>query len=392
MGIFSSTKKEKIIAIFDIGSGSIGGAIVRIPIQAQSIPTILASVRTDFVFRKDLDFDVFFNDMIRALDTTARLLHKKGAGAPEEIFCVLASPWYISQTRVVRMTKETPFLFSRRIADDLLKRELTALVDVYNKKYEGTGSTPLMIEHHVIGVKLNGYTVDDPIGKKTKSLEMDVVISLSPKQCVEKIRETIDSIYPGIKGSFASFMTSSYLAVRDHFVSPESYLLVDVGSEVTDVAVVSGGVLRSSLSFPFGKNTIFKYICTKQNIELRDAQELFSLYCTGTLAPAKKQAHEALFESIKHSWSGAFYQSVTDLKYSLGLPATVFLTADADSILWFAQVLESESYIQSLLLSHRSNVISLSGSQFINVCNVRDGSCDPFLMIEAIAFTKRQNS
>lgn len=88
MGIFSSTKKEKIIAIFDIGSGSIGGAIARLSSDARTAPVILASTRIDIAHHEHGDFDNFLLKMTHALHDTAQKLHDKRVGAPEKnILC-----------------------------------------------------------------------------------------------------------------------------------------------------------------------------------------------------------------------------------------------------------------------------------------------------------------
>ena len=64
MGLFSS-KKEKLVAIFDIGSGSVGGMLVSIPKDGKSLPTIIKSTRTDIVTRKELDYNLFLKDMMK---------------------------------------------------------------------------------------------------------------------------------------------------------------------------------------------------------------------------------------------------------------------------------------------------------------------------------------
>ncbi len=389
MGIFSSAKKEKIVAIFDIGSGSVGGAIVRMPNNKNSIPVVVGSARADITLRPDLSFERFLDDMKKALDSTAQSLYALRRGIPDEIFCVLASPWYLSQSRVIKIEKDKPFIFTRRMADDLLRRELSLLANVYEEKYGKTKSAPLMIEHHIIGVRLNGYTVDDPIGKKAKSLELDMVISLSPALCIDAIKETLLKTYPHIPGTFASFMTSAYLAVRDTYMTADSYLLVDVGGEVTDVAIVSNGVLKSSISFPFGKHTFFRYLCTKQQCELRDARELFSLFQSGAIDENRSNQIKPLMASVEQSWGESFHQSVLALPHPLGLPNMIFLTADLDVRDWFAGALTKEPHITQLLSLHTARVISLSGEEFLNSCSVAGGTCDPFIMIEAIAKMKK---
>lgn len=389
MGIFSSTKKEKIIAIFDIGSGSIGGAIARLSSDARTAPVILASTRIDIAHHEHGDFDNFLLKMTHALHDTAQKLHDKRVGAPEKIFCVLGSPWYLSQTRIVKMAKEKPFVFSRRVADDLLRKELSSLENEYEEKYGTTKSAPVMIEHTIVSVALNGYVIDDPIGKKAKALEMNIIISLSPQMCIDAISDCLVRTFHDVPVHYSSFMTSAYLAVRDQFIDPHSYLLVDVGGEVTDVAIVSKGVLKSSLSFPFGRKEFFRFMSTKLNMELRDAEELFSLYRNDALDQKRKETLGPLFELIEQSWSEAFYNVLRLLPHALGLPSTVFLTADVDVRDWFARALRNGRYVRSIVSLHPLTVITLDGPNFLPLCKVENSLCDPFLMIETIALSRK---
>lgn len=391
MGLFfkSEKKKENIIAIFDIGSGSVGGAIVRIPNDGKHIPTIIKSVRAEVISREELDFKTFTSDMLDALGSTARMLYDSKLGAPEEIHCVLASPWYLSETRVVKLAREHSFAFTQKIADELLEKEILSLKEDYDKKYGNVKTTPQVIEHNVMGVSLNGYLVDDPFGKRSRSVEMHLAISLSPKSVLDKIEKTISNTFHHIPVTFSSFVMSSYLAVREKYITPDSYLLLDIGGEITDVAIITKGILKASLSFPFGKKTFFKYICTKLEIEERDAVELFNLYSTGTLSDRKKKKVEQLFQSIENSWGEAFRACIGTLPHTLRLPSTIFLTADSDIRGWFVDVVRNEPFIQSMVVDHKCTVITLEGPEFLSMCSVRDGTCDPFLMVEAIGFMRK---
>lgn len=387
----SANKKEQVIAIFDIGSGSVGGAIVSIPDNGKGVPTIIKSVRTEVSYHDELNFDLFLDDMIKALGTTAESLYKTKVGAPDEIVCVLASPWYLSETRIIKMVREHSFIFTAKLAGELLDKEILALNASYEKKYGMTKSAPEVIEHNVMGVSLNGYLIDEPLGMRSKSVEMHIVISMSPRQALDKIRRTLSNTFHHIPVSFSSFVLSSYLAVRDRYVVPDSYLLLDVGGEITDVAIITKGILKASLSFPFGKKTFFKYMCTKLEIEPRDAKELFNLYNNGTLAVRKRKKVEPLFKSIENSWGEAFRQCIGTLPHTLTLPGTIFLTADNDIRNWFVDVVRNEPFIQSMVAEHKCTVITLEGPEFLTMCSVKDGTCDPFLMIEAIGFMRKLN-
>lgn len=391
MGFFnSSSNKERLVAIFDIGSGSVGGALARIPTDGKGIPTIIKSARTEIAFKNELDFGVFLNDMLEALSSTATELYKGKVGAPREIVCVMASPWYLSETRTVKMSKEHSFVFTNRLADELFQKEIDSLKEKYQTKYGGVDSAPEIIEHQVMGVSLNGYSIPDPIGKKSKSVEMNIIMSLSPKLCLDKIKRTLSKTYHSTPVSFSSFAVASYIAVRDRYISTNSYLLLDISGEITDVGIVSKGILKATLSFPFGKKTFFKYMCSKLEIELRDAKELFSLYSSGTISKKLKDKLDPLFKSIEGSWGEALRECIGTLPRTLTLPGTIFLTADSDMRDWFVNVVRNDEYIQSMVAERKCTVITLEGPEFLNMCNVKDGLCDPFLMIEAIAIMRKK--
>lgn len=389
MGFLFSSKKEKLVAIFDIGSGSVGGALVKIPSDKESLPTILKSTRTDIVERDDLDFNLFLKDMILALGFTSRNLYNTKIGAPEEIICVLASPWYLSETRLIKMSKEHSFTFTTKVVNELLDKEIQALNSTYKNKYGDIESTPEVIEHPIVGVSLNGYHVDDPLGKKTRSIEMNMVISLSPKMCLDKIRDTISKNFHHTPLSFSSFMVTSFVSVRDRYMNHDSYLLLDIGGEVTDVGIISKGVLKDSLSFPYGRKTFFRDICKKMKIEPRDAHEIFNLYNKGTLSAKESKKFLPVLLEAEGSWGKSFRECINTLPRTLTLPNVIFLTVDFDVKNWFVKVINGEEYIQSMVPNKKFTLVAIDGPEFLNMCNVKEGTCDPFLMIESIGVTRK---
>lgn len=390
MDFLFSSKKEKLVAIFDIGSGSVGGALVKMPQNKKNLPVIIKSTRVDIVDREEIDFDLFLKDMILALGFASRNLYESKLGAPDEIFCVLASPWYISETRLIKMSKEHSFTFTKKIVDELLNKEISSLNSLYKSKYgDSEDNVPEVVEHPIVGVSLNGYQVDDPIGKKTRSIEMNMVISLSPKNCLDKIRETISKNFHHTPVSFSSFVVSSFVSVRDKYMNHDSYLLLDIGGEVTDVGIISKGVLKDSLSFPYGKKNLFRDICKNLKIEPRDAYEIWNLYSNGTLSEKESSRLVPILKKIEESWSKSFRDCINTLPRTLTLPNVIFLTIDGDVKNWFIKVINNEEYIQSMVPNKKFTLVTLEGQEFLNMCSVKDGGCDPFLMIEAISVTRK---
>ncbi|HUC89053.1 MAG TPA: hypothetical protein VMR49_03420 [Candidatus Paceibacterota bacterium] len=379
--LFKQKNNARKAIIFDIGSGSVGGAFAHISSDANSLPTIIKSFRKEIKFRGEFSPDLFIKDTISALNSVAISIYNEKIGVPDEIVCVLASPWYLSETRTIKISKEHSFIFREKFASDLIKKEISKLNSEYQKKYKGIDSVPELIENRIMSVLLDNHRDENPIGKSAKSLEMSMLASLSPKLFLNKMRDTLSNTLNSRNISFSSFMLASYLAVRDKYVSPDSYILLDIGGEITDIGIVSRGVLETSISFPFGKNTFLRHLCANLHMELRDAGELLNLFMADIMEEKRKNKIKPIIESIKDLWHKSFRQCVYDLRGKLQIPKTVFLTADADI---------KELFIDAMKRDRKCAVVTLEGQEFLNMCSIKDNICDPFLMIEAIAIARRK--
>ena len=391
MGFLFTQKKEKTIDIFDIGSGSVGGATVSVPVDDKKFPTIIKSVRSEINFKENHDFNSLMKEITKALEISSNsLFHKKG-GSPEKIVCVLTSPLYISETRIIKMKNANSFIFTQKLADRLIEKEISNFTELNKDKYNNIKSTPEIIERHVVSVLLDNHIENNPLNKQCKSFEISVVISLAPKLCLDRIKEVLSKTFYNQNITFSSFTFDSYLAVRDRYIQPNSYLLVDIAGEVTDIGVVTDGILKSFLSFPFGRKNFLKYICNELRIELRDAKELLRLYNDGNLSVSFNNKLVPVLELINDSWGKAFDQCLSTLPSSFIIPNIVFLTTDDDIKDWFINTLNNKKYLQSQTPIDKYIVASLDGSLFLDMCNISEGVCDNFLMIEAIAATRKIN-
>jgi hypothetical protein len=388
-GFSKKSTEGDVVAVFDIGSGSIGGAIVQIP-SGDALPTILKSVRLSLKVDKHARFDELQKNTSSALRAVAEKLHTSNIAAPTHIYCTLASPWYISENRVVTMSRESAFVFTRSLADDLIKKEVVLLTNSYQKKY-GKEMAPEVIERHVMSVVADGVTLVDPIGAKSKSIEMNMTISLSPRDFLESVRDSIAHSFTHIPVSFSSFPLASYIAISHKYIDTDSFVLLDVAGEITDLSVVSGGVFSASGSFPFGKNAILNHVATSLNMDFRDAEELCGLYVTKSLEAGKMRSVEPAIKAAELAWSTMFESCLSSLSARSSLPISLFLVSDDDVLEWFSGIIARSEYALTGKTTHRWRVLTLDGPQFLNMCRVIDGPCDQFLMIEAIAISRRKN-
>jgi hypothetical protein len=391
MGIFGENKnREKIVAIFDIGSGSVGGSLVRIfPItkNGQRPPIIISQARTDIAFQDELNFETFFIDMQKALLETATEIYHSKSGAPEEIICVLASPWYVGETRQLHVEKQSQFTVTKGIIDDLVKEDLKSLDEIYKKKYEDIKGASTMIESKIFQVRLNGYLVEEPIGKRAKNMDVHLFVAISPEICLTRIKEALTKVFHHIPISFTSFITSIFTGAQERFNSKDAYFLIDIRGELTDIAIVSSNVLISTISFPLGRYGIIRAF-RELGMEEDQARSMISLHANNMLDSKTKEEVAPTIEQVQKSWSTMFEKSLLLLPRTIAVPAMIFLVTDIDTALWFREVVADGILIGDSIDRKKFTVTSLGGQLFLDICKISDGGCDPFLMIEAIAASR----
>jgi hypothetical protein len=392
----NSSKKDTIILVLDIGSGSVGGAIVKIPVVPASIneatqksvlPVILKSTRVDIKVAEKVEFEKLLLATEKALTSVIKTLHNSTLGVPEKAYCTLSSPWYSSDARIVKNSREHSFVFTQRMADDLFNKEISNVTASYQNKYD-MNSAPEIIEHHITSVTANGHPTRNPIGITTKSIEMSILVSVSPQVFLEYVRNAVSAVYSEMPVAFSSFAVSSFIAVSHRYVDTESFILLDVAGNITDLSIVSNGSFKTSISFPFGKSTLLKHVARALEIEVRDAEELCNLYVAGILDQSKLKKVEPALQAAEEAWEKLFRESIESVRTMTNVPDTIFLTADTDALPWFKSIINGKGYFTPITRSQKWKVVTLDGPQFFSMCNVVDGPCDPFLMIEAISIMR----
>ena len=193
--------------VFDIGSSSIGGAFVEL--GENSAPKIVLSIREPIRLEEVLNVDRFRVYAMHTLHKVVKSMCASNMGAPTRIFCVLASPWYASQTRIISYEKNTPFTFTQKLADSLIASEIKLFEDEHGIG-SGGENTVRAIELLSMKTVLNGYATSNPLNQKATNLKMTIFISMGEEEVLAEIEEAISRHFPHITVKFTSFLVASF--------------------------------------------------------------------------------------------------------------------------------------------------------------------------------------
>jgi hypothetical protein len=346
-------------------------------------PKIIFSVIEPITIEEKLNNDRFLLKTIQSLQLVVQKIHKSALGAPERIFCVLGSPWYASQMRVIALKKDAPFTFTEKIADELIQKEIKIMAEEHALAYGQNTIRPIELKN--IKTVLNGYETEEPLFKKTQEVEMSIFISLSGETTLRKIENAIRKSFQFEQVKFSSFAMASFTVVRDLRPARENFLLVDVGGEVTEIFMVKKNILQDSISYPVGRNYFTRSVAKELGSTLSEARSLISLYKDGHAEAAVAEKIGSVLERIRAAWLAKFQESLANISADISIPSQIYITADPGFIDMFAETIKAEQFSQYTLAESKFEIISVDTKLLHSLATFEEESAqDPFLIMDSV--------
>ncbi len=389
MGFFSKKKKDELVLVFDIGSSSVGASFFMM--RENSSPEIIYTHREAIVVIENLELDSFLNNTLKALRIVVAKMCLAGIGKPEKIFCTLSLPWFHPETRIIKYSQEEPFIFSNKLVNSLIEKEVESLIKTYNK--DVNNQTVIPIEMKTMGISLNGYETKDPENKKAKELEIFTFFSLSEKDFLDKIEEEIQKHFHYKSIKFSSFLINSFTVARDMFVNYDRFLLVNIGGELTELSLVKKEKIKDNLSFPMGCNFMLRNLAKNLNLDIKQAHNYLLMYKDNHLINQADPKIEENINIFKNEWLQSFQQSLNNLSNDISLPSIVFITVDQDLASFFSEIIKGDQLNQYSLTEDKFKIIFLSTEALHGIVTFKNNEIkkDSLLIIESIYINRFLN-
>ncbi len=348
--MFSFFKKseEDVVAVFDIGNGSIGAALVKL--TKDKPPHILYTHREPLTFLPHVTSSRLLDNMLRLMRVVAHRVQQEGLPKLKSLnehfsikhaHCVFSSPWYVSQSRVVKLQQDKPFVITQNIIDEMLKKEQDQFIGALREgKYEQVfGPDTRLLEKKIIHSKLNGYEVNVPVGKKAKELELTFFSSFISNNIIQSVESTLSHFFRFNSIQYHSYALTAWSAVRDMYPNTPDFLFLDITGEVTDAMLTEGGVLSETVSFPLGRNMILRKLVDSLTVPPEVAVSFLSLFSQGTTDKDFGEKMKMVLKGSQQFWIAALIKTLKSLKEAHLLPHAVFVTADNDVVKIFEEAL-----------------------------------------------------
>lgn len=366
MGFFSHSRKESHIALLiDVGSGSVGASLVSYAYTKEGKeekPKVLYSLRKPFALTESSSYDELVSLMQKTLREILGIIHDVKLGLPDKVYAVLSAPWYVSQTRTILYNKKPSFVVTEKLITELTKKETDFFKESLATQIEGEA---YIIENTTQTITLNGYSLHDPIGKRAEEMRISLFISLSPRHVIDAIHEEVEQVYRLKKIQFSSGGACAFVALRDSFPNEDSFMIVSVGSEVTDVILIKDHTLSTSFTFPKGTHSVYRMIASSLSLDVGEAKTRVLLCENGHASTEMTRMISPLLEGAKNEWTEMFSKTLSTYVNDISIPHTVFVLAPEELACWYKDTLLNEPFHQYTLTEKDFNVI-LVGSETLH--------------------------
>lgn len=305
-------QKEKLAAVINISSAAVEGLLME---TGRPKPRILGSFSSETNPAFDFKADFLEREIKKALETTLKALAKKaGPQGPDQVFYLLSSSWSWGQTRILHFADQEPFEVTTFLVSKLKEDEKKL---IKNKDWR-------FIEKEEVKYVLNGYTLENPLGKKTKDFLLYLYLSFAKKNFISEIEALAKRI---LKTSAVSFQTApfvGFLGLKSLFCLKDNFLFVDFSEETTEIVLVRDGYPEEMAAFSQGRHSFIRRLASGFNIPIEEAVPLFKQSEENHLSPEEKQKIDNILEEGKGKWLSLFDQALEGMSGNFFMPKRIF--------------------------------------------------------------------
>ncbi len=235
-----------------------------------------------------------------------------------------------------------------------------------------------LVNSAVVGVKIDGYRVTNPIGFQGKSVEVNIYTAYAPTVHLGAIQSIVD----GLDLTLLTVATEPYAVARcfgDQETGDLSSIFIDVGGGTTDIAVVRSGGLEGTKMFALGGRVFTKRIASELKISFAEAEKVKIAYSDGELDDKDIDRVHDYIESDVSVWLSGVELALEEFATSERfidnklLPTKIFLCGGGSLLPDLKKALEGKKWSKDLPFAKQPEI------QFIkpeNVTNIKDQTKD----------------
>ena len=316
-----SSQKQSLILILDVQSSVVRGSLCMM--TPHDRPRIIFSHEALIHYRNEKGSAHLVQKSIEAIEQTVLQATRSLQGKKiDAVHYVLSSPWILSQAKTVSVEfrKETKATEDHII--EIVTKQRSEFITEKQSTFE-------IIEEKVFDIRLNGELVEKWEGKKARTIEVSLAVSIAGSRTIKQLRDACAYAVEPEQVIFHSSLLLQHIAIQHTIPQYKNYTLIHAHGELTDIIRVHEGVCSFFASYPYGTQTILRAISGELNIQQQQAESNLSLYEQGSLdATHARRAHTTI-QKAQHVWTAELLKIVSYSTLAQNTTEHILLSAHA---------------------------------------------------------------
>jgi hypothetical protein len=130
--------------------------------------------------------------------------------------------------------------------------------------------------------------------------------------------------------------------IRETFPHDNDFIFLDIGGELSDIAIVKEGLILETASFPMGRYFLTRKIQKDLDVSAEEAVSLIRVYEDGLADENLIAGLKPILDGAAAEWVKGFRVSLSKLGKGMTWPMKIFLTIHSDFNKFFVRVLSAE--------------------------------------------------
>lgn len=329
----TSQKKERSVLLCTVESGAVHATLCLM--HRNNKPFIVHSATKPVPFQEHIEFDRFASATLQALADACQEIVTKGIphiasrrvrrGHIDSVHCTYGSPWYVSQTHHIDVRHPGGFVVTQKALQGLLDQHAPktppSLADTHDHAK--------VLQQDIVDIRLNGYSVGDPYGKKADRISFSVTTGILSESLSRYMEDVVGRFFAYEQMTHHAGPAVMFFGIRDALATDSSFLALDVSAEVTDISIIRNGVLTETLSFPFGVRTAVRQFAQKSRLLVSEVLGVMQGLKDKKLDPQKTKEYEMHAARVRSAWHAAAAQALVPAVEESSLPKSAFLFGDS---------------------------------------------------------------
>ena len=254
----------------------------------------------------------------------------------------------MTTARVVRGNTQQ---VSQEELDTLTKRITESAFNEANTKIlQATGNENVdleLITSTPVYTKINEKYTSRPLGTTAESIELALYCAFSPTyhvKTIQKIAKRSGLSLLAISSEMYAFVTALKFAKGAHL----DCVIVDMGSDTTDIGVVFGGGIVTTQTLNIGGKHFTEGISQKMGITYREADNIKKSYAQGKLAKSESLIVQTCLQEVLEVWLDGVQLTFAEFTGVKTFSPDVYLVGGGTQLPDVLEILEKEPWTHSI--------------------------------------------